>query len=169
MIVHTHTHSDMIYRKMERLDSMSSFNTKLTNTCLINTEAIPWKSVKRESHFRLWTTTMSVTWCRHFCYSWVERFLKMTVIGRGRFSHSCHSIVSLLFQRCIDHSCIPSEWKIHLITPLFKKGDPTSVTNYRPISLLCSISKVLERLIFNYVSDHIFPYLSDKQFGVHSQ
>ena len=31
------------------------------------------------------------------------------------------SPLSLLFQRCIDHSCIPSEWKIHLITPLFKK------------------------------------------------
>ena len=69
------------------------------------------------------------------------------------------------FQRCIDLSCIPSEWKLHIITPLFKKGDHTSVTNYRPISLLCSISKVLERLIFNFVSDHILPYLSDKQFG----
>ena len=39
------------------------------------------------------------------------------------------------------------------------------VSNYRPISLLCSVSKVLERLIFNHVSDHIYPYLSTYQFG----
>ena len=73
--------------------------------------------------------------------------------------------LALLFQRCIDLSCIPSEWKFHSITPLFKKGDPSSVTNYRPISLLSSVSKVLEKLVFNYAADHIFPHLSDKQFG----
>ena len=83
---------------------------------------------------------------------------------RSCASSLCHPL-TLLFQRCINLSCIPSEWKIHSITPLFKKGDPSSVTNYRPISLLCSVSKVLERLIFNHVSDHIFPHLSDKQFG----
>ena len=30
--------------------------------------------------------------------------------------------LSLLFQRCIDLACIPDEWKIHVITPLLKKG-----------------------------------------------
>ena len=73
--------------------------------------------------------------------------------------------LSLLFQRCIDLACIPDEWKIHVITPLLKKGDSADVSNYRPISLLCSVSKVLERLIFNHVSDHIYPYLSTYQFG----
>ena len=73
--------------------------------------------------------------------------------------------LSLLFQRCIDLACIPDEWKIHVITPLLKKGDSADVSNYRPISLLCSVSKVLERLIFNHVSDYIYPYLSTYQFG----
>ena len=65
----------------------------------------------------------------------------------------------------IDLSSIPSEWKLHIITPLFKKGDTSSVSNYRPISLLCSVSKVLGKHIFNYVSEHIFSCLSDRQFG----
>ncbi len=82
---------------------------------------------------------------------------------------SCASSMSkplaLLFQRCIDISCIPSEWKLHFITPLFKKGDPSSVTNYSPTSLLSSVCKVLEKLVFNYVADHIFPHLFNKQFG----
>uniref|UniRef100_A0A1X7U7W7 Reverse transcriptase domain-containing protein n=1 Tax=Amphimedon queenslandica TaxID=400682 RepID=A0A1X7U7W7_AMPQE len=40
-------------------------------------------------------------------------------------------------------------WKVHKITPIFKSGDRTSVVNYRPISLLSSVSKVLEKLIYD--------------------
>ena len=46
-----------------------------------------------------------------------------------------------------------------------EKGDPSCVTNYRPISLLSSVSKVLEKIVFDHVSDYIYPFLSDKQFG----
>ena len=41
------------------------------------------------------------------------------------------------------------------ITPIFKDGDRMSVKNYRPISLLCNVSKVLERLIFDKVSPFV--------------
>ena len=43
----------------------------------------------------------------------------------------------------------PDEWKISKVTPVFKDGDKTDVSCYRPISLLCSISKVFEKLIFD--------------------
>lgn len=33
-----------------------------------------------------------------------------------------------------------------LLTPIYKTGDPTELTNYRPISLVSEISKVLEKL-----------------------
>ena len=52
-----------------------------------------------------------------------------------------------LFTLCLSNSCIPSEWKTHCIIPIFKSGDRSSIKNYRPISLLCCVSKVLERLI----------------------
>ena len=52
-----------------------------------------------------------------------------------------------LFTISIKSGSIPSEWKIHKITSVYKSGNKTSVTNYRPISLLCMMSKVLERLI----------------------
>ena len=42
---------------------------------------------------------------------------------------------------------IPFEWHTHLIKPIFKTGDRSSVMNYRPISLLCVSSKVLERIV----------------------
>jgi len=47
---------------------------------------------------------------------------------------------------------------------LFKAGDKTSVKNYRSISLLSSISKVLERLVFNKIVTHLVSRLSPHQF-----
>ena len=51
------------------------------------------------------------------------------------------------------------------ITPVFKKGDKTNVVNYRPISLLCIISKVLESIVYDKVAPFIRPLLSKQQFG----
>ena len=59
----------------------------------------------------------------------------------------------------------PAEWCLHCIIPIFKSGDKSLVQNYRPISLLCSIFKVLERPIYNNIIDHVFSSISDFQFG----
>uniref|UniRef100_A0A1X7T194 Reverse transcriptase domain-containing protein n=1 Tax=Amphimedon queenslandica TaxID=400682 RepID=A0A1X7T194_AMPQE len=63
------------------------------------------------------------------------------------------------------YGIVPSEWKVHKITPVFKAGDTQYVENYRPISLLCILSKVLESIIYA----KIIPFLSDllcrHQFG----
>ena len=48
-----------------------------------------------------------------------------------------------LFVLCLTNGLIPAEWKTHKITPIPKKGDLLEVSNYRPISLLCILSKVL--------------------------
>ena len=65
-----------------------------------------------------------------------------------------------LFNLCITHSYLPNEWKIHKVIPIHKSGDKNSVKNYRPISLLPCISKVL----FKVVYDHMC-VLSLRQFG----
>ena len=49
-----------------------------------------------------------------------------------------------LFILRIHHCKLHSEWLIHCITPMFKSGNKSSFKNYRPISLLCNMSKVLE-------------------------
>ena len=54
---------------------------------------------------------------------------------------------------------------MHRITPIFKAGDRMSVKNYRPISLLCNVSKVLERLIFDKVSPFVTRQITMSQFG----
>ena len=57
------------------------------------------------------------------------------------------------------------EWCTHLIKPIFKSGDRNSVKNYRPISLLCVTSKVLERIVYNHIIDFVNSSISTKQFG----
>ena len=49
--------------------------------------------------------------------------------------------------------------------PVFKSGDKSLVNNYRPISLLCIISKVLEKIIFKNLFDFLYNRLSVYQFG----
>ena len=51
-----------------------------------------------------------------------------------------------------------------MIIPVCKANDKASVKNYHPISLLCNVSKVLERLIndkvYSVVSKHMYTSLS---------
>ena len=68
-----------------------------------------------------------------------------------------------LFNSSIKEGHFPSDLKYANITPLFKKEDTTNKENYRPISILPSISKVFERIILQqitfYVNDILSPYL----------
>ena len=54
----------------------------------------------------------------------------------------------------------PDELKLADITPTYKKEDPTNVKNYRPISVLPTVSKIFERLIQKQLSLHFNQYLS---------
>ena len=60
---------------------------------------------------------------------------------------------------------MPTEWKIHKVIPIFKSGDPTLAKNYRPISLLSNTSKILERIIYNKMVDHVSATITSAQFG----
>ena len=57
--------------------------------------------------------------------------------------------------------------KIAKVVPIYKKGDPSDITNYRPISLLSSFSKILEKIIYDRTMKFIrsFDLLSNSQFG----
>ena len=58
------------------------------------------------------------------------------------------------------------EWKsYHQIIPIFKSADRSLISNYRPISLLCNVSKVLKHIIFNKIINHITALISPCQFG----
>jgi len=62
---------------------------------------------------------------------------------------------------------IPDHMKFSVIKPIFKKGNKMNLTNYRPISLLTSFSKVFEKALFNRLTAHFNTnkLLVGNQFG----
>ena len=70
-----------------------------------------------------------------------------------------------LFSLSLRYATLPNCWKVHKIVPVFKAGDHNSANNYRPISLLSNTSKVLERIIYNKIINHISRHISSLQFG----
>lgn len=60
-----------------------------------------------------------------------------------------------LFNRSLDENIFPETWKIANVTPIYKKGDKYVCKNYRPISLLSCIGKLLERCVHGHVYNHL--------------
>ena len=73
--------------------------------------------------------------------------------------------LSKLLNMSLSLGVVPSKWKLANITPVFKADDSTLSSNYRPISLLCVLSKVLERCIHNHSYQHLAPLIYDRQHG----
>lgn len=65
--------------------------------------------------------------------------------------------LSIIFNKSVTTGIFPSQFKQANVTPIFKKGDKTDVTNYRPICILNSFSKIFEKL----VHDRILAFLND--------
>ena len=61
--------------------------------------------------------------------------------------HVIAPILSKLFNQCIELGIYPSTLKIAKVIPLFKDGDKTCASNYRPISILPHFSKIFEKLL----------------------
>ena len=64
--------------------------------------------------------------------------------------------ISKLINMSLTSNQFPSRWKIARVTALFKAGDISDLNNYRPISILPVLSKIIER----HVHDCLFYYLT---------
>ena len=61
-----------------------------------------------------------------------------------------------IINSCITRSDIPSDWKHSIVQPIFKSGNPSDPANFRPISLVPVIMKIVERVIHR----QLYYYLS---------
>jgi len=77
----------------------------------------------------------------------------------------CH-----LFNLSFRTAYIPTEMKTAKVIPVFKSGDSDNFTNYRPISLLSSFSKLLEKIAANQMMKYLnkFKLLHEHQYGFRS-
>ena len=76
--------------------------------------------------------------------------------------------LSKLFNKSLESGKFPAVWKKACVTPIYKnKGSSSDPTNYRPISLLPNLSKILEKLVFNQIYQHLMEnnLITEKQSG----
>ena len=71
----------------------------------------------------------------------------------------------------LQSGSVPMEWKAAKIIPLFKSGSMVELDNYRPISMLPVLSKILERIVYKQLLSHLENngLLSSFQFGFRSR
>ncbi len=88
-----------------------------------------------------------------------------------RFLESNLPVISSLLMYIINLSIasktVPNKWKSATVTPLYKENDRNDLANYRPISILPAVSKILGRVVHRQVYSYLSSnkLLSDAQFG----
>ena len=94
-------------------------------------------------------------------YDCITNFLLKHIIG------DIVSPLTHILNLSIRNGIVPDKMKIAKVIPIFKKGNAQEVGNYRPISLLTSFSKILEKIIYKRTISFLteFDILSRTQFG----
>ena len=62
--------------------------------------------------------------------------------------------LTLITNQCIETGVFPNKLKIAKVVPLYKKDDGTLIENYRPVSILPAISKVIEKIMFRQIYEY---------------
>ena len=146
----THQPNNMNTNRQAHSNLYSVFNKPFTQLNLVPVNAKEIKEIIR-----------SLKWKSSCGYDEVPlRILKI----------SAPYIISPLIYLCnksMTTGTFPTRLKYSQIVPVYKKGDKQELSNYRPISLLTSFSKIFEKIIYNRLYDHVTRYkiLAKEQFG----
>ena len=79
-------------------------------------------------------------------------------------------ILTLIFKSSLNTGQLPQDWKTANVSPIFKKGDRTKASNYRPVSLTSVPCKILEHVIHSHIMRYFDKYdiLTSQQHGFRS-
>lgn len=83
-----------------------------------------------------------------------RRYDITTKILKGTREVSCQ-ILQIIFSKSFSTSSIPDDRKRSKVVPVFKAGDRSDPSNYRPISLTSIVCKMLEHIIYSQVTSHL--------------
>ena len=91
---------------------------------------------------------------------YIEQLLKEIKVNKSSASLICFPLCSI-FNDSIAQCNYPKNWKKGQVTPLFKKDNGLSKTNYRPISVLPAINNIFEKLLASQLQAHFDGIPSD--------
>lgn len=76
-------------------------------------------------------------------------------------------IISKLINLSFNSGIVPDNLKIASVRPVLKSGNTTMWNNYRPISVLCTIDKVMEKCMEHRLSNYLEKYqiIHENQYG----
>ena len=79
--------------------------------------------------------------------------------------------LTIIINQMLTTGMFPDAFKVSKVIPLYKKGDSSLLVNYRPISLLPTISKIFEKVIHDQLYDYFDKYnlLAEQQYGFRKQ
>ena len=82
---------------------------------------------------------------------------------KNELLHPVMNLINASFQQGI----FPDQLKTACVTPIYKQGITSCVSNYRPVSVLCAMSKIFERIMFYRLMDYVtkFNILYKDQYG----
>ena len=67
-------------------------------------------------------------------------------------------LITILVNKCIASSSVSSQWKQANVTPVPKCENCTTLSHFRPISVLPTLPKILECVLFNQIVFHLNKY-----------
>ena len=141
--------------KKIKTDSPASYNSFMTQNIL---SSFHFSLVTGESVEKLIQSLKTKTSSGHD---------EISTVLLKRISSSLSGLLSLMINQSLLTGIFPDRLKIAKVLPLYKKDNPYIFDNYRPISLLPSISKVFEKVVFKQVYEyfHSNNLLYKSQYG----
>ena len=75
--------------------------------------------------------------------------------------------LSIIYNKSMLTGKLSDIWKKSIITPIFKKGDPTVYSNYRPVALTSVACKIMESVLRDFILDYLLRHklLNKSQHG----
>lgn len=73
--------------------------------------------------------------------------------------------LSLIYNLSLREGCFPLKWKASYVIPIFKSGDRSTVSNYRPISKISIFAKILEKIVYKNIFSTVKNTIIEQQHG----
>lgn len=73
--------------------------------------------------------------------------------------------LTFIFKTSLREMSYPDSFKMSFVTPIHKSGCIDDITNYRPISILPTVAKIFDKLLFNHINNKVAHLISAAQHG----